>query len=376
MKTTTLLPVLPSKSYQKVAQAFGMCWFLIALYSFQGIAMEVKIEKIDPNNPHKLFDDVAYDLVALKHALNNNTIDIERRNYKGETILMRVCGIGDVAAIKLLLEKGASVEAKNDEGKTAVFYAVSNVRIDALRLLISHGVNLEVKDQLHNTPLDYARKIDLKEMLSLFNGVMQLKSLQNEFKKYVHRKGLAASNEQRLLAKDGGDLIKVPKTVCETQTMPKQFGKGHKAEADNNLEDVKSENCYQVYTYLPRHSGRLPAGLYSDSKELDHSLDNNQSILARFGLKYVGKEKEKEKQIGNLQVLLKYIDKNASLDEKSGKAFRQLVTNQQLRGFIGRIWNLSFDDYARSKKDFLTTPADNGIEKQDIQELSFIGFIE
>lgn len=64
-------------------------------------------------------------------------------NEKGATPLMQACQLGNLDAVKLLIEKGATVEASNNDNKTAFFFTTN---FDVAEFLIEQGANLFARD--------------------------------------------------------------------------------------------------------------------------------------------------------------------------------------------------------------------------------------
>jgi ankyrin repeat protein/catechol 2,3-dioxygenase-like lactoylglutathione lyase family enzyme len=61
-----------------------------------------------------------------------------------------------IAAINLLLDKGADVNEADPQGNTALHYAAQRGEDDVVRLLVSHGAKLNLPNKQGRTPLDLA----------------------------------------------------------------------------------------------------------------------------------------------------------------------------------------------------------------------------
>lgn len=77
---------------------------------------------------------------------------------KGWTPQHEASLIGNLAGLKALLEKGASIEAKEPvHGGTPLHVACFNGHLDLVKLLLAKGANVNARDQEGWTPLSQAR---------------------------------------------------------------------------------------------------------------------------------------------------------------------------------------------------------------------------
>ncbi|MEX2300274.1 MAG: ankyrin repeat domain-containing protein [Bryobacterales bacterium] len=60
---------------------------------------------------------------------------------------------GDVASIKALLEKGASIEATSPYGQTPLYVAAMSGHEQAVQLLLEKGANADVRDTFYKAPM-------------------------------------------------------------------------------------------------------------------------------------------------------------------------------------------------------------------------------
>lgn len=65
--------------------------------------------------------------------------------------------LGNVAKVKLALQKGADVNAKGESDYTALHGAAENGHAEIVELLLAHGANKNAKVSSGKTPLDFAR---------------------------------------------------------------------------------------------------------------------------------------------------------------------------------------------------------------------------
>lgn len=77
------------------------------------------------------------------------------------------CAVGDVEALKELLQGGANKDEKDDEGRTALHFACGYGEIACARELIKAGADVDAKDGNDNTPLHYAAGYGQAEAIQL-----------------------------------------------------------------------------------------------------------------------------------------------------------------------------------------------------------------
>lgn len=80
---------------------------------------------------------------------------------------MLSCAVGDVEALKELLQGGANKDEKDDEGRTALHFACGYGEIACARELIKAGADVDAKDGNDNTPLHYAAGYGQAEAIQL-----------------------------------------------------------------------------------------------------------------------------------------------------------------------------------------------------------------
>ena len=88
--------------------------------------------------------------------------DPNARNGRGETPLYRAAGVGDLQAIRALVEAGADPLARTDDGASALHAAVwrrTRAR-EVIALLVEIGLDVNARNERGRTPLHIARIID------------------------------------------------------------------------------------------------------------------------------------------------------------------------------------------------------------------------
>ena len=73
--------------------------------------------------------------------LEQENINLEARNKKGNSPLFCAICIGNLEVVKLLLEKGADINAKNDKGETSFNIASGLDNKQILELLLEKRAN-------------------------------------------------------------------------------------------------------------------------------------------------------------------------------------------------------------------------------------------
>ena len=75
---------------------------------------------------------------------------------------------GDLAQVKALLDKGASVNSKSPYGQTPLFFACDRGYVDIVKLLLDRGADVNVADTFyHETPLGWATSKNRLEIVKL-----------------------------------------------------------------------------------------------------------------------------------------------------------------------------------------------------------------
>lgn len=112
--------------------------------------------------------------IALMRLLLDKGADPNISTFAGTTALMAAAGVNWMSdqtfteskeslmeAVKLCLDKGADVNAKNSMGVTAVIGAANRGSDDILEFLVKKGARLDIKDKEGRTPLVWAEGVFL-----------------------------------------------------------------------------------------------------------------------------------------------------------------------------------------------------------------------
>lgn len=91
----------------------------------------------------------------------------EYKNLIGSTALHRAASQNHPDVVKELITLGASIHATNKIGNTALHIASYCGFLDVAKVLLDAGASaqLEVRNKVEMTPIDYARKLAMKDLL-------------------------------------------------------------------------------------------------------------------------------------------------------------------------------------------------------------------
>jgi hypothetical protein len=80
--------------------------------------------------------------------------------------MRRAAEIGDVAQVRMLLDKRAPIDARDDNGRTALMLAVLHGQSDAVDVLLAHGADPNAADAHGTTPLQAAIAADQQAIIA------------------------------------------------------------------------------------------------------------------------------------------------------------------------------------------------------------------
>lgn len=92
--------------------------------------------------------------VEQLRALLDDGANIERKNNRGQTALVRASEFGRFECIQFLLDRGADANAGRKF--CSLVYASMSGHVESVRLLLDHGAKIDTKSYYGLTPLMYA----------------------------------------------------------------------------------------------------------------------------------------------------------------------------------------------------------------------------
>ena len=101
---------------------------------------------------------------SAKLLLEQPTVKIDALNRAGESALMMAALKGDIAAAKMLLERGAKV---NQSGWSPLHYAATGPEPELVRLLLERGAEVEAASPNGTTPLMMAAQYGSEDSVKL-----------------------------------------------------------------------------------------------------------------------------------------------------------------------------------------------------------------
>jgi ankyrin repeat protein len=102
--------------------------------------------------------------------------DLDARDKGGITPLHRAVRARSTSAVRALLKLGATVDAQSEKGSTPLHLATQSTgaggtadslaeQIEIIKLLLSHGASPTTKDKRGTTPIDWAKRREISEIL-------------------------------------------------------------------------------------------------------------------------------------------------------------------------------------------------------------------
>lgn len=99
--------------------------------------------------------------------LIKNRANVNATNNKGETGLIRASTWNRYAVVKLLLSNGANINLTDNDGDTALIRASGNGHLEIVKLLLKNGAYINLKNLSGNTPLMEASILGFTDVVKL-----------------------------------------------------------------------------------------------------------------------------------------------------------------------------------------------------------------
>ncbi len=113
----------------------------------------------------------------VDYLLNQDNIDIDKRNAQGRTALIRAVCKNHSDIIQLLVKSGADLNLMDNNRRTALHWASFFGYVPIAKFLLDNGAILEVKDKVNYTAEDIAR---IKKNGDMFTFLSQAKEKQRK----------------------------------------------------------------------------------------------------------------------------------------------------------------------------------------------------
>lgn len=112
----------------------------------------------DPNTLGAIHQASARGYVKIVQSLLVHKVDVNLRDYSGQTALHCAAGYGHTEVVRMLLEKGADVQLKDDEGQTVLHCAAGQGHQSVVELLLSKNADNQAADAEGRTALHFAAR--------------------------------------------------------------------------------------------------------------------------------------------------------------------------------------------------------------------------
>jgi len=88
---------------------------------------------------------------SFKEILTND-IDLDERNNKGQTPLIYAAQIGNLQAVKMLIDSGkVDIDARDNEGNNALMAASENGHVEIVKMLINRDIEIDARNSNNET---------------------------------------------------------------------------------------------------------------------------------------------------------------------------------------------------------------------------------
>ena len=117
------------------------------------------------------FSEVLSDIASAPGFEGIDQIGVATRGANGTTPLHWMALLGDVQAIRLLIEAGANIDAVDNDGCTPIHIAAQWRQTSAVHILKNSGADCTIKNAQGFAPVDVARVEGYPPTIALFDDV-------------------------------------------------------------------------------------------------------------------------------------------------------------------------------------------------------------
>lgn len=107
---------------------------------------------------------------ALATSTRQDKLEIQRALYP--VLMCSAAGLGDVAALRRMIESGADVNAGDYDGRTALHLAAAEGQSEAVAYLVERGANPRSRDRWGGTPVDDAERYGNPELIARLRAAL------------------------------------------------------------------------------------------------------------------------------------------------------------------------------------------------------------
>ncbi|KAL6591921.1 ankyrin repeat-containing domain protein [Neocallimastix sp. 'constans'] len=159
-------------------------------------------------------------LVQIKKMIQSGNINIDQRNYRGNTALKLAAQHGHTELTKFLIESGANIDIKDFYGDTALISTTYFRHIEVLKLLIKANANVNARNHRGVTALSFAVVYNNFEMANI---LIDAGARVDSRKKIIEH--MYSSEIENLLKRAGAVFIKNPMFKCFKCSTPEEFSR-------------------------------------------------------------------------------------------------------------------------------------------------------
>ncbi len=120
--------------------------------------------------------DSEYLQATLNHAAHvlfpvedNPTMDLHGQGPEGDSALHVATTLGDLRAVRLLINAGVKVNCCDEMNETPLHRAVNGRFLDIIEYLLNHGASADYKGSFGYSPREWASQMGYRDVVELFS---------------------------------------------------------------------------------------------------------------------------------------------------------------------------------------------------------------